>query len=77
MTEVLKLVERVDAAGELHRRGLAVRRDNVGFQNLARLEVVAETADGYLLAAGEAERLPGRALGEDSGRTPMPTRLER
>ena len=59
---VVKLIDRIDAADQRHALEPTVRRNDLGNQPLVRLEIAMQPADGDLLVALHAERLPGRAF---------------
>ncbi len=60
--EVFEFVERIDAADQRNTLERTVRRNDLGNQTLARLEIAMQAANGHGLIALEPERLPRRAF---------------
>src|SRR5262245_2327334 len=60
--EVVELVEGIDPADQRNPLQPAVGGDDLAHQPLPRLQVAVQSADRDLLAALEAEALPGRSL---------------
>ena len=62
ISEVIELVDGIDAADQRNALQAAVGRDDLGDKPLMRLEIGVQSAERHLLVALQAERLPGRAL---------------